>query len=368
MRIVITGGHFSPAYSVIHKLKDNNKLLVIGRKNAFDNDSAVTFEYKTCQNLGIPFEVLTTGRLRRNFGIDGVSSLAKFPFGVYQSLKILKKFSPGVVITFGGYIGLPVAIAASILKIPVVLHEQTQKAGLSSRLISQFAAVVLISFPSSEKYFKNRNIVLTGNPLRPEFFEKTDYFLLKKPSIYITGGSTGSHIINNAVEKILPVLLSKYQVFHQTGNAQGSKDFETLKKFENESYCPSEFFAPDKVFELLRKVDLVISRSGINTVCEIIASKAVSLLVPIKVGQVNEQLDNAIFVKELGIGDLLDQDDITPEVLLKKIDDMINNKAFYKKNFEKAQKYITLDAAEKIVKEIYKYGKGKRSDKTPEDE
>lgn len=358
MKIVITGGHFSPAYSVILELIKNNEILVIGRKNAFEGDSAVTFEYKTCQKLNIPFKEITTGRLQRRVSKQSIYSFIKFPKGIYSALKILKAFSPDVIVTFGGYIGLPVAIAGKILGIPVLLHEQTQKAGLSSRLIARFASKVMISFESSRQFFKRNDVILTGNPLRPEFFEKnSNNFPISSPSIYITGGSTGSHTINEAFEKILPSLLSKYQIFHQTGNSDEYNDFERLRMIKDKNYTVSEFFTPGQVFELLKNVDLVVARSGINTVTEIIASSAVALLIPIQIGQLNEQKDNAQLVKDLGIGEFILQKNLTPQLLLEKINVMMKIGRDYKKNFSSAQRYIHLDSTDKIIGIINLYGK-----------
>lgn len=359
MKIVVTGGHFSPAYSIIQKIRNGNEILVVGRKHAFEEDKSETFEYKVCKKLDIPFKSIKTGRLSRRLSLNTFKSLAKFPIGIYKSTKILKDFKPDVVVTFGGYIGLPVAIAAFLLKIPVVLHEQTQKAGLSSKLISKFSTVILVSFESSREFFKGKNVVLTGNPLRSEFFDKNKNSLgIQNPSIYVTGGSTGSHFINDIVSKILPNLLSDYQVFHQTGDSKEFNDYDNLKKINHKNYNVAKFYNPSEVFELLKSVDLVISRSGINTVCEIIATGAVSLLVPLPIGQLNEQKDNAIFVKQLGIGDFMLQVDITPEKLLERIDDMIRNKQSFKKNFVSSRKFIVFDSTDKIVEQIYLHGRG----------
>lgn len=357
MRIVITGGHFSPAYSIIQKLKENNSILVVGRKFAFDGDVDTTFEYRVCKDLGVKFVNLSTGKLHRRFSIGSIKTLSKLPLGILQSISILKKFSPDVCLTFGGYIGLPVAIAAKILGIPVILHEQTQRAGLSAKLISQFASVVLISYESSRKYFPGRKIILTGNPLRPEFFERRNAITVENPSIYVTGGSTGSHYINIIIEKALPDLLQKFHVYHQTGNATEYSDNKRLMKINHPNYTVREFFKPDEVYELLRRVDLVISRSGINTVNEIIASKAVSLLIPLPYGQKNEQLDNAKLVKKMGIGDYVLQEELTEKVLMEKISDMILKSKFYKKNLEIESHKIILDSADRIVNVVLSYGK-----------
>ncbi len=360
MRIVITGGHFSPAYSVLTNIIKDNDVLVIGRKNAFEGETSQTFEYKICKEQNIPFEELVTGRLQRNFSLKSLISISRFPSGIYSSLKMLKKFSPDVVVTFGGYIGLPVAIASRILGIPVILHEQTQRAGLSSRLIAKFASIILISFESSREYFKNKEVILTGNPLRQEFFENEgNEFDVNGPLIYITGGSTGSHFINVTIEKILPQLLPHFQIFHQAGNSSEFNDYGRLRKINHKNYNVKDFFTPSQVFELLRKADLVISRSGINTVNEIIASGAVSLLIPLPIGQLNEQLDNAKLVKKLGIGEYVVQKQTSPKDLLFMINDMIKEKEKYKKNIAVAQKSIIFDGTHKIIEQIYHYGQGR---------
>lgn len=358
MKIVITGGHFSPAYSVIQKIRNSDEVLVIGRRYAFEGDEGETFEYKLCSKNNIPFEILNSGRLQRKLTSRTIPSFLKFPKGIYQAINILRKYRPDVVVTFGGYIGLPVALAAKILHIPVVLHEQTQKAGLSAVLISKVASVVLISFDSSKRYFKNKKTILTGNPIRPEFFEEPkNNFTIQKPAIYITGGSTGSHFINEMIGQIIPQLTQKYQVFHQSGNSSEYRDYDKLSRLQNHNYVISQFFTPLEVFELLRKSDLVISRAGINTITEIIATNAAALLIPLPHGQRNEQMDNAIFVKNMGIGEYMLQDEITPLSLLDQINVMIKEQKKYRTHSLSASKSIRIDAVDKIIEQIYLYGR-----------
>lgn len=363
MKIAITGGHFSPAYSVIKKLLNEHDVIVIGRKYAFAKDKKTTFEYKVCSKLGVEFVDLKTGKFTRSISFDSLITFSKFPFGVYASLKILKKFRADVCLTFGGYLGLPVAIASKLLGVPVILHEQTQKAGLSAKLISKFAEVILVSFENSKKYFPNNKTILTGNPLRPEFFG-TGKKEVKKPSIYITGGSTGSHFINMTIENILPSLLKKYHIYHQAGNASEFDDLERLTSIKNARYEVKDFYEPEDVFKLLKNVDLVISRAGANTVNEIIASKCISLLIPLPVGQINEQLDNAKLVKELGYGEYMLQDEVTSTNLLEQIDAIIENKASYKGKFDKVIDFVKQDSVELIIEQLIRYGrKGKNHQK-----
>lgn len=365
MKIIFTGGHFSPAYAVIKKLDSSNQILVIGRKYAFEGDTNETYEYKMCVQENIPFVGITAGRLQRKFTKHTVKSAAKFPIGVYKALNILKREKPDVVVTFGGYIGLPVAIAASILRIPVVLHEQTQRAGLSAKLISRFASVVLLSFDSSKKYFGGKKTVITGNPIREELFQSIDVdrFHSQKPLIYVTGGSTGAHAINTFVKDILPDLVSEFFVVHQTGS-QDSQDYETLQKMRealsssiSKNYIVEKFFTPKEVSYLLKNASLVVSRSGINTVLELMALGTVGLLIPLPYGQQNEQKENAQLFTQTGLGEYALQDDLTGEVLLSKMRAMIKEQKKYKLNAQKAASYVHKDAVEKIIQEIYKYGR-----------
>ncbi len=372
MRVVITGGHFSPAYSVIKKLDVSDEVLVIGRKYAFEGDTNETYEYQICKKERITFKEIKAGRLQRKLTAHSIPSALKFPKGIYDALKMLKDFDPDVVVTFGGYVGLPVALAASILKIPVVLHEQTQNAGLSSKLIAKVASVVCVSFESSIKHFKEKNVVLTGNPIREDIlsFVKKDISSFR-PIVYITGGSTGSHAVNTVVYEILPELLKDYIVVHQTGNSKETGDFERFEKFHdllsNESrknYILSEFFTPHEVATYMSKAVLVVSRSGINTILELMALGVPSLLVPLPFGQFNEQLENAKLFQNTGLGEYILQKDLTPELLLSKMRAMIKEQKKYKSNAVKAQKYVYFNAAQQIIEQMYRYGKRREENTT----
>ena len=371
MKIVITGGHFSPAYSLIQELKDKHTIIVIGRRYAFEGDTNETYEYKVCKKFGIPFEVLNAGRLQRKFTRHTIPAAARFPGGIIRALKILRREKPSVVVTFGGYVGLPVALAARVLSIPVVLHEQTLNAGLSARLISKFAAVILTSFPSSKDSFPGKNVVLTGNPIRPELLSEGKKIKYEKPLIYITGGSTGSHAINQAIVQIIPNLLSEFLVFHQTGDSREFGDYEKIKNVKSglsgplqKRYFVEKFFPPSEVAGLIASAAFVISRAGINTVTELIALRTPAILIPLPHGQHNEQLQNAKFFQDLGLGRLLEQDDMTPQLLLSTIHAMIKEKSEFEKKFIDAQKYIYLDAAEKIAEQVLYYGERGRTKKT----
>lgn len=364
MKIVIIGGHLAPALSVIEELPKDAEILYVGRKHALEGDKSVSLEYEVVTQKRINFAVLKTGRLQRSLTRHTIPSLTKIPLGLAGSLVILRKFSPDVVIGFGGYVSLPVIFAAKILSIPVVIHEQTMEAGIANKIASKLANKICISFDSSFKYFPKDKTILTGNPLRREILHPSKRYPLESsdPIIYITGGSLGSHAINILVEKCLSSLLEKYSVIHQTGASLQFKDFEKLvilKEGMNVNkrnrYVVTKHFSPEEIGGILKISSLVISRAGINTISELIVLQKPSLLIPLPISQKNEQRKNAEFLKKLGLGEIAEQKGLTPESFLLEINKMMREIDNYKLTSGKS--HFPDNAAKKIVEIIYAEGK-----------
>ncbi len=346
MKIVVVGGHLSPALAVIEKLK-NSQVFYIGRKHTFEGDSSLSFEYHEMEKLKIPFFSISAARLQRKFTKHTFPSLAKFPLGFFQSFKILRKLKPDVVLGFGGYLFLPVTMAAYALRIPVVVHEQTLEAGFTNKLVAKLAKRICIAWKSSEKFFPKSKTVFTGNPLREEFIKlkKAKREENKIPLIYIVGGSSGSHAINVLVEQTLDKLLKQYKVIHQIGASEVYKDFERLESKKSESYDCRKFLRPQEAAHVMQQADLVVCRAGINTVTELIYLNKPAFLIPLSAGQKNEQLKNAIYFKSLGLGEFIEQDKLTPELFISTISSMLKNS----KNFKLKEAVLNSDAADEIV-------------------
>jgi UDP-N-acetylglucosamine--N-acetylmuramyl-(pentapeptide) pyrophosphoryl-undecaprenol N-acetylglucosamine transferase len=348
MKVVIVGGHLSPALAVIQKLKDQ-EVFYIGRKHAFEGDEALSLEYQEVKRLAIPFFSLSTGRLQRKFSRHTIPSLVKIPFGLISSFAILKKIRPDVVLGFGSYMFLPVALAAKLLNIPVVVHEQTLGAGAANNLVAKIAKKVCISWKSSEEYFPKEKIVLTGNPLREEIVSVKNVKTPQNssiPLIFVTGGGAGAHAINLLVEKSLDKLSQRCSIVHQTGWSEIYRDFERLEKIKNKNYECCKFLSAEDMALVINKSDLIVGRSGINTITELIYLNKPAFLIPIPVGQNNEQLNNAKFIKSLGLGEYAKQQELTPESFISSIELMLAGI----KNYQVKEKMIPEDAAEKIVK------------------
>lgn len=362
MKLLITtggGGHFSPALAVINELPKDWEVLVVGRKHAFEADAALSLEYQTAQRLKIPFIHLTAARVQRRLTRHTIPSLLKMPKSLYEAMRILREYKPDVVLSFGGYVTVPVVIAASLLKIPIVIHEQTFGAGLANKVAARFASKICLSWQSSTKYFSAQKSIITGNPMRvfPQLTNRATVHPI--PIIYITGGSGGAHAINVLVEGSLEKLLSQYRVIHQTGDAQEFSDFdrllnqkEILSQKLRERYEVMKFVEPSAVAKYMQEADLIISRAGINTVNEILFVGKPCLLIPLPYGQRNEQRENAQFVKSLGLGEVAEQADLTPDSFYTQVAQMIHNKKKYEKNAPNAQKQVITDAAAKIISVI----------------
>ncbi len=361
MKIAIIGGHFSPALAVIHKLPKDTEIIFIGRKYGLEGDKAVTLEYQTITDLGIPFYELQTGRLQRRLTKHTLPSLVKLPKGFFRALSILRKTKPDVVLGFGGYLSVPVAYASKTLSIPVIIHEQTLGAGLANKLISPIATKICLSWDTSRAFFSKEKIVVTGNPVRetlmsPEKPAFASVLTHDLPVIFITGGSAGSHAINVLMEEILVELLRRTIVIHQTGDAKEFHDYDHLLSFRNtlpedltKRYILQKFINPSEIGYIMDKADLVIGRSGINTVTELIWLKKPAILIPLPIAQAQEQLKNAQFISRLGLGEVFEQEKGTSTELLLKITSMLEHRNMYtiKDDAEIYQK--THKAADNIV-------------------
>ena len=231
-KIVITGGHLTPAQAVIEELKKegNWEIYYFGRRFSFEGESSPSVESLVIPKMGVKFISLPAGRLQRKFSRYTFISLLRIPVGFFIALSWLVKIRPAVILSFGGYVSVPAVLAGWLLRIPVLTHEQTVVSGFANRIDGFFAKKILVSFPESLKDFPSGKVVLTGNPIRKEVFNcpclagRQELSIVNcqlsdepLPLIYITGGSQGSQIINRAVVEVLPNLLEKYRIVHQCG-------------------------------------------------------------------------------------------------------------------------------------------------------
>ena len=358
MKIIIIGGHLSPALAVMDLLPKDWEILFVGRKYVFEGEKSLSLEYQTINDLKIPFKEISTGRLQRKFSKNTIPSFLKLPSGFFKAFRILKKFQPDVVLGFGGYLQIPVVFASFFRRIPVVLHEQTLESGFSNKICSPIAKKICISWESSVKFFPKTKTVLTGNPIRKDIIDKSQ-IPNSRPLIYVTGGSSGSHFINSLIEQVLKKILIDFKLIHQTG---GSLEYDDFKRFKilreafpkglKENYSIHKFINPSDVGSILRQAEFVIGRAGINTITELIFAKKPAILIPLPYSANNEQLKNALFLKRLGLAQVVLQKEVTAEVLFSSIQSMHKSINEYIKNSKNLKDAPREDAANKIIKVI----------------
>lgn len=366
-KIIITGGHLTPALAVIDELqkKDEWEIYFLGRKHATEREKTPSIESQVIQERGIWFFPMVTGRFPRHLNRYALYSFLKIPIGFLQAFYYLLRFRPQVILSFGGYVSVPVVLIGYLLKIPSLTHEQTTVSGLASKINSRFATKIAVSWIDTQKHFSASKVVLTGNPVRKEIFKvKESYwqdlkYPANQPLILITGGNQGSHLINLAVEKALPKLLEMANVFHQCGHLEKMGDFERLEKAREKlpadlkkKYHVKKYLTGVEMGTFFNKSSLIISRAGANTLTEVAALGKPALFIPLPWLYKDEQNQNAKTLSEMGMAEILPQAELSEKTLVQKVSLMLRDLERYEKNAQAARKTIKLNAAERIVKEI----------------
>lgn len=355
-KILITGGHLTPALALIDELEKEKevKLFFVGRKHATENSKNISAEFAVIRERNINFYSLTTGRLQRKFTKYTLTSILKVPLGFFQSFYYLLVIRPNVVVSFGGYISTPVVFAAWLLGITSITHEQSIVPGLANKINAIFTKKVYLTWAETKKYFIKA--VVIGNPTRKLIFEKnTRNEKIKKFTdgskklIYITGGNQGSHFINNLIFDSLDSI-KDYKIIHQVGATNYKGDLEKALKIKNINYLAMDYIGQDSLGYILNKASFVVSRSGANTVWELAILGKPSILIPLPIAASGEQLENAKILETQDCALVLNQNNANPETLQKSIKIIEKHFAQYQENALKFQKLLPTNAA-KILKE-----------------
>ncbi len=338
-KIVFTGGgtlgHVMPNIYLMEELKDW-EIFYIGSNGIEKEKLKGKVKY-----FEIPSVKFDRGKFFSNF---------KIPFVLVEAInkakKILKEIKPDVLFSKGGYVSLPVCIAASKLKIPIITHESDYSFGLANRLILKFCDVMCVNFKNLEE--KNKKCIYTGPIFSKEFESKTCKvkfgFDDNKKTILIIGGSLGSKIINENIYKSLPKLLEKFNIIHITG--KGNKEVKSYK-----NYVSMEM--TDDVVSLYNIADFVIGRSGAGVSAECYYKQLPMLLIPLEnKSSRGDQFQNAKYYVDLGVADILRECDINQERLYKKIINLSENLEKYKKKYKDLPK---LNGKQKILDIIFEY-------------
>lgn len=368
MKVLLTGAHFTTAVAVAEQLKKykNTHVVYVGRQTTQEGDSSPSQESKLLPKLGVKFIPIITGRLQRSFTIYTIPSLLKIPIGFVQSWVYILSERPDVILSFGGYVALPVVLVGWLFSIPIIIHEQTLVSGLTNKISALFADKIALSFAQKGKF--GGKYILTGNPLRSRFRDvrgvsgrlsgKFKIFNIaereKLPIILITCGNQGSHIINKAVEGCLYQLTKIACVIHVTGENK-FKDFERLGRLGKLGRLGGRYLVKKWIGEeygaVLQKVDLVVARAGINTLTELAYLGKPALVIPIPYLYQDEQNQNAKFFASLGLVKILPQSKLSEDIILKNIKICLSNLNHWKTEAKNAKKALIPDAAKRLALE-----------------
>ncbi len=309
MKIVVTGGHLTPAYSFAEvALNRGNQIHMIGSAG---NNAVEATEMK---RLGSTYKTIKPIKFDRNNKLISALKLSGFIIPLMQSYTYLRDLRPHVVVTFGGFNAVPVAYAAKLLHIPVVVHEQTRAIGLANRLIVPIASWCGLSYVSSKPYFPASAKVI-GNILRREIWEPPAACPITIPTdmpiLFITGGNQGSQSIINLIKQILPELTKRYQVILQYGKQYpwGQADAPT-------PIISKSWFSASETSWLLHHAHLIISRGGANTTAEIMVAGTPSIIIPLPNTSQDEQRQNALIIARSGGGMMIEQNQLSKTSLL----------------------------------------------------
>lgn len=363
-KIFICGGHPTPALAVIDELKKNHSeisLVFVGRKYAIESERTLSYEYKGCVDRNISFRELQAGRITRLITKSSILNMIRVPYGFLQALLLIIQESPDCIISFGGYIALPIAFWAWVFGKPVFTHEQTMKPGSANKLIGFFSQKIFVAFESVLKYFPQSKTEWIGNPVRDVIFTKnTLSFTIDSsvPVLYVTGGSLGSHSINQHIFSLLDALLPTFTIIHQTGDVKEYGDFSTAQKLKRQyqkiypnRYVPIEHVTDSDIGAVYEKAEFVIGRSGANTFFELIALQKPALFIPLPWSANGEQKAHAEFFKDHTIGEVFDQKNAS-SLLLSGILAFHKNLEDYRKAFNSLPLQLKRDATQTLVQKI----------------
>lgn len=371
MRIYLTGGgsggHFFPLIAVARALREisqEEKMvsldLIYAAPEPYDKTLLVQEDIK--------YRYVPAGKVRRYFSFWNFTDFFKTGFGfIIAILRVFLDF-PDVIFSKGGYASFPILLAARIFRIPLIIHESDVVPGKINDWAKNFADKIAISFAESLSYFPEEKTALAGNPIRKEVLggseeESRAIFGLEPnlPIILVIGGSQGAQRINDAILDALENLVKNCQIIHQAGG----NNFNEIKKRTDYILDKNDFKSRYHLFGFLDEgamrgagfiSDLIIARAGAGAIFEIAAWGKPSILIPLAGSAQDHQRENAYAYARTGASEVIEEENLTKNLLVFQIDKIINDKIKREKMVSAAGSFAKIDAAEKIAREILKLG------------
>ncbi|HIT60610.1 MAG TPA: undecaprenyldiphospho-muramoylpentapeptide beta-N-acetylglucosaminyltransferase [Candidatus Fimousia stercorigallinarum] len=350
-RIILTGGgtagHVTPNIALMPALeKKGFDIRYIGSKNGMEREMI--------RAVHVPYYGISSGKLRRYFDVKNFTDPFRVLKGYLEARSIMKKLKPDIVFSKGGFVTVPVVMAAKHCGIPVIIHESDMTPGLANKLALPSASKVCCNFPETLNHLPEEKAVLTGSPIRKELFEGNREkglrfcgFTSDKPVLLIMGGSLGSVAINTAVRKELDVLLETFQIAHLCGKGNLDPSLDNKK-----GYAQFEFVS-DELNDIFACTDLMVSRAGANAICEILALRKPNVLIPLSAkASRGDQILNAASFEKQGYSYVLQEEDVTNETLLKAIRTVYEQKDTYINSMEKSKLSDPIAAIMDLIDEL----------------
>lgn len=330
-KIILTGGgsagHVTPNLALIPKLRDlGYEIQYIGSENGI--------ERKIIEDEKIKYHAISSGKLRRYFDIKNFTDPFKVIRGIFQAVLIIRREKPNIVFSKGGFVSVPVVIAAHFNRVPVIIHESDMTPGLANKISLSYCTRICVTFPESLKSMKGHNAVLTGTPIRQELLDGSRIigrricgFTNEKPILLVIGGSLGSRFINNVVRNSLNELLKVFNIVHICGRGNMDKALEVRKGYVQFEYLNKE------LSHVMNAADIVVSRAGANVIFELLALKKPNLLIPLsRASSRGDQILNAASFEKSGYSMVLQEEKMTQKVFLDKIEELYKSREKYINN------------------------------------
>ncbi|MDN4492668.1 undecaprenyldiphospho-muramoylpentapeptide beta-N-acetylglucosaminyltransferase [Ureibacillus aquaedulcis] len=336
--IILTGGgtagHVSLNQAIIPSLlKEGYKVHYIGSNDGIEKE-LITQSFPE-----LPYHSIASGKLRRYFSMKNFTDPFKVLAGVGQAFSVIRKVKPTMIFSKGGFVSVPVVVAAKLAKIPVVIHESDVSPGLANKIALPFSSHVFTIFQDTLKYLPSEQATCTGSIVREQLFEgnairgkKLCGFTDDKKVLLVMGGSLGSVVLNDSLRSNLPELLAAYNVIHLCGKGNVDTSLESLKGYKQFDYVTSEL--PD----LLYAADLVVSRAGSNSIFEFLALKKPMLLVPLSATKSRgDQILNANIFERQGFAHVLEEEMLSKSTFMKAINTLSKKSGEYVDAMKKAE-------------------------------
>ncbi len=350
-RIILTGGgtagHVTPNIALLPRLRElNYDIQYIG--------SYTGIEKELIEQEGIPYYAISTGKLRRYFSLKNFTDPFRVVKGMSEARKLVKLLQPDVIFSKGGFVAVPVVLAGRHLKVPVIIHESDMTPGLANRISMSAATKICCNFPETMDALPKDKAVLTGQPIRQELLNGDKYkalnflhFNTDKPVILVTGGSLGAAAVNEAIRRVLPELLKSYQVVHLCGKGKLDASLDHLPGYAQYEYIK------DELKDLFALADIVVSRAGANAICELLALHKPNLLIPLSANASRgDQILNARSFEKQGFSMVLEEEDITDDVLLSKINELYENRESYIDTMKHSNQQNSIDTIIDLIESV----------------